>query len=87
MIALKGRNEYSAKEERAVVVAQLAERSLPTSEIRGSNHDIGNISNVFICQLLSRKDENKEKEAEKGPLKKYIKEESLNVTYSILFST
>ena len=29
----------------AVVVAQLAERSLPTQEIRGSNPDIGNISN------------------------------------------
>ena len=48
----------------AVVVAQLVERSLPTPEIRGSNPDIGNISNVkFIFQLLSRKDENKEKEA------------------------
>ena len=47
----------------AVVVVQLAERSLPTPEIRGSNPDIGNISNVLICQLLSRKDENKEKEA------------------------
>ena len=56
---------------RAVVVAQLAERSLPTPEIHGSNPDIGNISIVkFICQLLSRKDENKEKEAGKGPLKK-----------------
>ena len=32
--------------------------------------DIGNISNVFICQLLSRKDKNKEKEDGKGPLKK-----------------
>ena len=28
---------------RAVVVAQLVERSLPTSEIRGSNPDIGKI--------------------------------------------
>ena len=46
-----------------MVVAQLAERSLPTPVIRGSNPDIGNISNMFICQLLSRKDENKEKEA------------------------
>ena len=46
---------------RAVVVAQLAERSVPTPEIRGSNPDTGNISNVFICQLLSRNDENKEK--------------------------
>ena len=56
----------------AVVVAQLAERSLPTPEIRGSNPNIGNISNVFFCQLLSRKDKNKEKEAGKGPLKKHI---------------
>ena len=54
----------------AVVVAQLAERSLPTPEIPGSNPDIGNITNVFICQLLSSKDENKEKEAGNGPLKK-----------------
>ena len=54
-----------------MVVAQLAERSLPTPEIRGSNLDIGIISIVkFICQLLSRKDKNKEKEAGKGPLKK-----------------
>ena len=45
----------------AVVVAQLAERSLPTPEIRGLNPDISNISNVLICQLLSRKDDNKEK--------------------------
>ena len=57
---------------RAVVVAQLAEQSLPTPEIRGSNPDIGKISNVFICQLLSRKDENKEKEAGNGQLKKNI---------------
>ena len=56
----------------AVVVAQLAERSPPTPEIRGSNLDIGNISNVFTCQLLSRKDENKEKETRNGPLKKQL---------------
>ena len=55
-----------------MVEAQLAERSLPTPEICSSNSDIGNISNVFICQLLSRKDENKEKEAGKGPFKKTI---------------
>ena len=54
----------------AVVVAQLVERWLPTPEIHGSKPDIGNITNVFICQLLSRKDENKEKEAGNGPLKK-----------------
>ena len=54
-------------------MAQLAERSLPIPEIRSSNPDIGIISNVFICQLLSRKDENKEKESGKGPLKSFIK--------------
>ena len=54
----------------AMVVAELAERSLPTPEILGLNPDIGNILNVFICQLLSRKDENKEKEAGNGPFKK-----------------
>ena len=62
----------------AVVVAQLAERSLPTPEIRGSNPDIGNISNIFICQLLSRKDENKDKEAGNGPFKKNQKTIGLN---------
>ena len=50
-------------------MAQLAERSHSTPEIRGSNPDIGNISNIFICQLLSRKDKNKEKEARNGPFK------------------
>ena len=51
-------------------MAQLAEQLLLTPEIRGSNLDIRNISSVFICQLLPRKDENKEKEAGKGLLKK-----------------
>ena len=57
----------------AVVVAQLAERSLPSPDIRNLNHGIGNISNVFIGQLLSRKDKNKEKEARKGPQERPIK--------------
>ena len=52
-------------------MAQLAERSLPTPEVRSSNPDIGNISNIN-CQLLSRKDENKEKEAGNGPFKKRL---------------
>ena len=56
----------------AVVVVQLAKRSLPTPEICGSNPDFGNISNIFICQLLSRKGENREKEAGNGPLKKNL---------------
>ena len=64
--------QISPKTLRAVVVAQLADRWLPTPEIRGSNPDISNISNIFICQLLSRKDENKEKEAGNGPLKKKV---------------
>ena len=55
-----------------MVVAQLAERLLPTPEIRGSNPDISNISNVFMSQYLSRKDKNKEKEARKGPFKKIV---------------
>ena len=56
----------------AVVVAQLAERSHLTPEIRASIPDISNILNLFICQLLSRKDENKEKEAENGTFKKVL---------------
>ena len=51
----------------AVVVAQLAEWSLPNSEIRCSNLNIGKVLrmhlSVQICQLQFRKDENKEKEA------------------------
>ena len=38
-------------EGRAVVVAQLAEQSLPTPEIRGSNPDIGN--KIFERNYLS----------------------------------
>ena len=56
----------------AVVVAQLAERSHLTPEIRASIPDISNILNLFICQLLSRKDENKEEEAGNGPFKKVL---------------
>ena len=58
---------------RAVVVAQLAERSLMTPEIRSSNPDIGNKifqMQLIICQLQSRKDKNKGKEAGNGPFKK-----------------
>ena len=56
-----------------MVVAQLAEGSLPIPEISVSNPDIGIIMNVFTSQLLSRKDENKEKEAGNGPIKKWPK--------------
>ena len=55
----------------AVVVAQLAEWSLATSEIRGLNPNIGKVLSVHICQLQFRKDENKEKEAGIGLLKKH----------------
>ena len=56
---------------RAVVVAQLAEQSLMTPEIRSLNPDIGNENfQMYICQLLFRKDKNKEKEAGNGPFKK-----------------
>ena len=47
---------------KAVAVAQWAKQSLPTPEIPGSNPDIGiELFRTYICQLLSRKDENKEK--------------------------
>ena len=50
---------------RCEVVAQLAERSLLTSQIGGSNPNIGNkvFSNVLIRPLQWRKDKNKETEA------------------------
>ena len=49
---------------RAVVMAQLVERSLLTPEIRCLNPDIGEI---YIYQLYNRNDENKEKESGNGP--------------------
>ena len=55
-----------------MVVAQLAERSLPTTEIRASNPNIGNWK-------LNRKDENKEIEAGKGPSLKKL--EAKNAQY------
>ena len=55
----------------AVVVAQLAELSLPTSEIRGSNPNIGKVLRIHlsvqISQLQFRKDKNKDKEGGIGP--------------------
>ena len=75
---------------RAVVVAQLAERSLLTSEIRGSNPNIGNtvFSNVLIRQLQRRKNKNKEKEAGVGPFKKTSEvSPSLPGLVAALFST
>ena len=56
------RETQRQKIKAAVVVAQLAERSLLTPEIRDLNPDIGNkIFQMYICQLLFRKDKNKEK--------------------------
>ena len=60
----------------AVVVAQLVERSLPIPEVCSSNSVIGkNLFTLNICLLSTVywKDENKEKEAGNGPLKKNIK--------------
>ena len=51
---------------RTVVVAQLVERSLPTPEIHSSNPNIGKL----YLSMVHWKDENKEKEAGNGPLKK-----------------
>ena len=48
-------------------MAQLAEQSLLTPEIRGSNPNIGKNSSV---NCIISKDENKEKEAGIRPLKK-----------------
>ena len=56
--------------KQAVVVAQLAERSPPTPEIRRSNPIIG--KTLFDCQLYFSSERTKisEKEAENGPFKK-----------------
>ena len=54
-----------------VVVAQLAERSLPIPEVRGSNPDNGKFYRTFIiyCQLYCiEKTKIKEKEARNGPV-------------------
>ena len=64
---LQGKKSWN----RAVVVAQLAEQSLPIPVVRGSNPVIG--KNLFIywrfvcCQLCIEINENKEKEAGNGP--------------------
>ena len=54
-------------------VAQLVERSLPIPEIRSSNPVIGKnlfILNICLLSIVSWKEENKEKEAGNGHLKK-----------------
>ena len=59
----------------AVVVAQLAERSLPISEVRDSNPAIGKnlfILNICLLSNVCWKGENKEKEAGDGAFKKIL---------------
>ena len=56
-------------------VAQLVEWSLLIPEVRGSNPVIGKILfilNICLPSTVYRKDENKEEEAENGPLKKVV---------------
>ena len=55
-------------ETRAVVVAQLVERSLPIPEVRGSNTGIGKIYWTFVYRQLYWKDENKDKRGRKWPI-------------------
>ena len=57
-----------------MVVAQLAERSLPIPEDPGSNPVFGNFYlNIYLLLTVYRKDENKESEAENGQfLKKEV---------------
>ena len=58
--------------ERAVVVAQLVERLLPTPEIHGSNPNIRKV--LFTNCELNRRDDNNDKEARKGPSLKKLAE-------------
>ena len=62
-------NSYKNTRYVLVVVAQLAERSLPILEVRGSNTDTGKFYRTFIyCQLYRfEKTKIKEKEAGNGP--------------------
>ena len=56
-----------------VVVVQLVERSLLTPEICDLNlTSAKSYQQNFIYQLNNREDENKEKEARNGPLKKIL---------------
>ena len=70
---------------RAVVVAQLVERSLPKPEVRGSNPVIG--ENLYIywtfvyCQLCIEKTKNKEKEAGNGPF--FLKKKELQTAFEL----
>ena len=61
----------------AVVVAQLVERLLPISDVRGLNPVIGKTLFIYwtfvYCQLCIEKTKIKKKEAGNGPLKKSLK--------------
>ena len=68
-------------------MAQLVEQLLPIPEIRGLNPVIGKLLyRTFVyCQLL-RKDENEEKEAEDGSLKKFKQRMHLSRVQNLIFS-
>ena len=67
-----GENHWYIKISWEVVVAQLVERSLPISEVRGSNPVIGkNLYGTFTVNCIW-KNENKVKQAGNGPFKKTI---------------
>ena len=59
----------------AVIVAQLAERSVLIAEVRGLNPDTDKfLKNIYLLStLLYRKDEKREKEAGNNSLKKETK--------------
>ena len=55
-----------------MVVAQLAEQSFLTPEIRSSNPNLDMSNYLLMCQLYyTEKDEDKEKQAGIGPLFKF----------------
>ena len=64
---------------RAVVVAQLVEWSLPTSDVCGSNPDIG--KSYWLS--LYWKDENKEKYAWKAPFKNFLTVVNFDLSFNI----
>ena len=61
-----------------MVVAQLAEWSLLTSEIRGSNPNIGKVFRIYLCISVNCNSE-KTKIKKKGPVLARLKNENNNV--------
>ena len=55
-----------------MVATQLVERSLPTSEVRGSNPVIGKIFNESCLLSTELKDQKKQKDAGNGPFFKKV---------------